>query len=71
MRDIGGQWIEGTVRGPGPPSRIRPLDSSLDEDIETVEVEWDDAARGIDVVAALGLEILPSNPAGPGANSSH
>jgi hypothetical protein len=61
MRNIGGEWIEGSVLGPGPTSEVRSLDASLDEDIETVEVEWDDPALGRDTVAVQGLEVLPSS----------
>ena len=60
MRNVGGEWIEGTVLGPGPTSKVRPLDAALDEDIETAEVEWDDPVLGVDTVATQGLEALPS-----------
>ena len=70
MRNIGGQWITGTIRGPGRSAKIRPLDPGLDEDIETVEVAWDDPALGTDVVAVQGLEALPPEPRQTGVGSS-
>ena len=59
MRNIGGEWIEGSVVGPGPTKEVRSLDGTLNEDAETVEVEWDDPALGVDAVAVAGLQILP------------
>lgn len=61
MRDVGGEWISGTVLGPGKTVEVRPLDPAHEEDIETVRVQWDDPARGSDTVAADALEVLEAD----------
>ena len=58
MRDVGGQFITGTVRGPGPTTKIRPMNPAESEDIPTVVVDWDEPAYGSDPVVAAGLEVI-------------
>jgi len=60
MRDVGNNWITGTVRGPGATKEVRPLNPVEDENIATVVVEWDDPALGSNAVSPQGLEELPS-----------
>ena len=57
MRDLGEQWIAGTVTGPAQPEEVGPLESTHPEDIKVV-VKWDEALRGSDTVALRELEVL-------------
>ena len=65
MRDIGNNWITGTVRGPGATRKIRPLDRAGDEDIPTAIVDWDEPALGTDTVAVDSLQTISDEPRQP------
>jgi hypothetical protein len=53
-------WITGTVRGPVETRRIRLMNPSEAQNIDTVVVEWDEQFRGSDTVPLASLEVVPA-----------
>jgi hypothetical protein len=55
---VGGQPITGTVLGPGATHSTNPMNPAERDVLQTVRVQWDEPAFGVDEVPAAGLEVI-------------